>query len=188
MKVWLVLFGILLELNHTLVRVLLQKIRRFKSHADMLAWWQPTFIISILMFTCHWSFTDEAGSEVNKAVWATLQLNWPDNFWVKTVKMQVTLMRCWKTQWFNVDNVDVSMTKQALQCERSLLPSWPSYCSLSHTCAAVSPSSWRGDEASARSSEMLVVCQPSCSCLVVKKKPVTESLMCNLSSGRNSEI
>lgn len=32
MKVWLVLFGILLELDHTLVRVLLQKIGCFKHH------------------------------------------------------------------------------------------------------------------------------------------------------------
>lgn len=36
MKVWLVLFGVLLELDHTLVRVLLQNIRGLKWHEDKL--------------------------------------------------------------------------------------------------------------------------------------------------------
>lgn len=65
-------------------------------------------------------------------------------------------------------------------CWRGYLPSWPSYCSLCRTCAAVSPSSWRGDEASARSSEMLVVCQPSCSCLVANVQNMSFKATCLL--------
>lgn len=60
------------------------------------------------------------------------------------------------------------------------LPSWPSYCSLCHTYAAASPSSWREDEASARSSEMLVVCQPSCSCLVANVHNMSVKASCTL--------
>lgn len=58
-------------------------------------------------------------------------------------------------------------------------PSWPSCCSLCRTFAAMSPSSSHGGEASVRSSETLVVCQPSCSYLVTKTADVQNTLLKN---------
>lgn len=54
-------------------------------------------------------------------------------------------------------------------------PSWPSCCSLCRTCAAASPSSSRGDEASAGSSGRPAACRPACSYLA-KRTPTTQQV------------
>lgn len=125
MKVWLVLFGILLELDHTLVGALLQKISCSKFW-ELCLYHEPSSSIVPSILRCFF-------------------------FWCSTQTLK------------HVSKVS------SLLCTKFLsgsLPSSPSYCFLCRTCAAVSPSSWREDEASARFSGMLVVCLPSCSCLV----------------------
>lgn len=143
MKVWLVLFGILLELDHTLVRVLLQKSSCVRHR-------QP----------CR---TQRGCGLFNERTALTADDDSDTHLSASDVIMNGNGKRKKKEKDGWIQTFAWAQTRYG-QCRSS--PSSPSYCSLCHTYAAASPSSWREDAASARSSETLVVCQPSCSCLV----------------------